>query len=39
MPCEFEMVNGVVRVWADEDRESEVFAPPGTATEFFSGGC
>lgn len=40
MPCEFEMHRGVMRVWADASREAEVFAPPGSAHEFFSGvGC
>ncbi len=33
------MQAGVMRVWADQGiREQEVFAAPGTATEFFSGG-
>ncbi|KAL4437014.1 hypothetical protein ABPG75_004153 [Micractinium tetrahymenae] len=36
IPCCFEMVNGVVRVWADESRDQEVWAPPGSATDFFS---
>lgn len=31
------MVNGVVRVWADESREQELWAPPGSPTDFFSG--
>ena len=37
MPCDCEMHNGVMRVWADESREEELWAPPGTSTEFFSG--
>ena len=40
LQCEFEMQEGVMRVWADPGiREQELFAAPGTATEFFSGGC
>ncbi|KAL4432444.1 hypothetical protein ABPG77_001743 [Micractinium sp. CCAP 211/92] len=36
IPCCFEMVNGVVRVWGDESREQELWAPPGSPTDFFS---
>ncbi|EFN59016.1 hypothetical protein CHLNCDRAFT_137692 [Chlorella variabilis] len=36
LPCELEMVEGVMQMWADDSREQQVFAPPGTATEFFS---
>lgn len=40
LQCEFEMQAGVMHVWADPGtREQEVFQVPGTATEFFSGGC
>lgn len=38
IPCCFEMLNGVMRVWADESREQELWAPPGSPTDFFSGG-
>ena len=37
MPCDCDMANGVLRVWADESRQEELWAPPGTSTEFFSG--
>jgi threonine synthase len=37
LQCQFAMVDGVMRVWADEEREQQLFAPPGSATDFFSG--
>ncbi|PSC67241.1 AMP deaminase isoform A [Micractinium conductrix] len=36
VPWECEMAGGVMRVWADASREQELWAPPGTSTEFFS---
>lgn len=38
MPCEFGMVEGVMGVWADDSRQQQLYAIPGTAVEFFSGG-
>lgn len=32
----FEMIDGVVAVYADESRELQLFAPPGDSFEFFS---
>jgi hypothetical protein len=37
MPCDCEMADGVMQVWADKSRQEELWAPPGTCTEFFSG--
>ncbi|KAL4859603.1 AMP deaminase [Chlorella vulgaris] len=36
MPCEFGMVEGVMGVWADDSRQQQLYAIPGTAVEFFS---
>ena len=32
----YEMVEGVVAVYADESRQLQCFAPPGDSFEFFS---